>query len=1042
MRKLIGKVLCLLLLFACQNVFSQGNTISGVVKGDGNTLLENVTVTVKGTKKAAKTNREGAYSIAADKGQILVFTFVDYANKEMVVGDNRSINTTLSLAPKQLSEVIITTAYGIKKSTKTLGYATQTLAGSEVTETQRDNWMNSITGKIAGATVNQTGGAPGASSQIVLRGFNSIGGDNSALIVLDGVPLNNAVGNQHRLASDGDNRSNDYTNRAADINPEDIESLTVLKGPEAAALYGIEAGNGAIIITTKKGKIQKLKLSYENNFRWEQISKFHEVQKVYDNGFNGAYTNTTRSFFGPKYAPGTVFYNNARNFFNVGKSSKHSITLDGGRGSTAIRASGSYYDQDGVIPNTGNRKINARVTLTNKLKKNIELNTTVAYYNQFNRKAFRGTGGYYLGLLTWPLDDDARKWQNVSGSRRIISKNAVINAGADNTNEANNPFFETTRNKNYDITNRFTFNSNITWTANSWLSFDYRFGVDAYTQYGATYLDRESTGMGTIGGRIEQYNSNFKAFNSNLIATVKKNFGDFKLKLLVGHSVDDRTTTSWATQADSVYDKARNLAAKDIIVDGNTSLTKRLDSRTQGRDTLTLQRSIGMFGDFSASYKELIYLNVSGRNDWLAEFPPDKRSYFYPAVSTSFVFSELLPKNNILTQGRLRASYAKTGKRVAPYSNQSVYTNAISSTNGYGYAYGFGANNPDLFPEQQRTIELGTELIFLKNRISLDVAYYKIDIKKSVAANARPSYATGFILYTSNIADLYNKGLEVSLNVKWIRAKNTGWSTSFNFSTMENKVTYLPLPEYYNSDSWLAGYRASLYRNQPTTTIGGLNYLRNAKGDILIDPNNGYPISDPNYVKIGDRNPDFVMGIVNNVNYKNLKLSFTLDWKQGGDVLNGTEQQLVIAGLSKRTLDRETIRIIPGVLQDGLQNSANPTVNTIPINPFYQNDYYQGRTYAVDFVEHDVSWLRLRDVTLSYAFGKKILDKSRIFSAASVFVTGTDLFTITNYSGVDPAANGNTPATGGVGAFAIDLGNTPTPMGINTGLRVTFKNGK
>jgi len=380
------------------------------------------------------------------------------------------------LTQKNLGEVVVT-AYGIKKQTRGLGYVTQTLKGEEIAETQRDNWMNSISGKIAGATVNQTGGAPGASSQIVLRGFNSIGGDNSALIVLDGVPLNNAVGNQHRLASDGDNRNNDYTNRAADINPADIESMTVLKGPEAAALYGIEAGNGAIIITTKKGKVQKLKVSYDNNFRWEQISKFHEVQKVYDNGTNGALTNTTRSFFGPKYAPGTKFYNNARNFFNVGTASKHNITLDGGRGSSAIRGSGSYYNQEGVIPNTGNRKINARVTLSTRLKRNIELNTTAAYYNQYNRKAFRGTGGYYMGLLTWPLDDDARKWQNISGTRRIISKSA----GVDNPAEANNAFFEVTRNKNYDVTNRFTFNHNLTCAAKDWLSFDLIFGADSYT---------------------------------------------------------------------------------------------------------------------------------------------------------------------------------------------------------------------------------------------------------------------------------------------------------------------------------------------------------------------------------------------------------------------------------------------------------------------------------------------------------------------------------------------------------------------------------
>lgn len=1027
------------LLLYNKSLMAQVKNISGTVSGtSNNAALKDVSISVKGTNIATKTNQAGYYSIGASKGQVLVFTFIDHVRREITVGDNDKINVGMQQSQTELSEVIVTGAYNIKKAKNSLSYSTQTLTGDEVAEPQRDNWMNSIAGKVAGATVNATGGAPGASSQIVLRGFNSIGGDNSALIILDGVPLNNAVVNQNRLASDLPNRNNDYTNRAADINADDIESVTVLKGPEAAALYGIEAGNGAIIIVTKKGKAQKLKVSYENSFRWEQITRFHDVQKVYDNGTNGALVNTTRAFFGPKYAPGTRFYDNARNFFNVGTAAKHNVTLEGGRGSTGLRFSGSHYNQEGVIPNTGNKKINGRLSINTKLSNKIDINTTAAYYNQYNRKALRGTDGYYLSLLRWPLDDDARLWQNVSGSRRIISKNF----GVDNNAESNNAYFEVIRNKSYDVTNRVTFNTNVAYTANDWLSFDLRVGADAYSQRGAVYSDRESFNVFTVGGRIEEYNLNFKAFNSNFLTTFKKDIGNIKLKFLVGQSFDDRTTTSWSTQADSVTDNARGLETKDIKVDGFTSLTRRLNSRTQGRDTLTLQRSIGLFGDFSLAYKNIIYLNASGRNDWLAEFPPSKRSYFYPALGTSFVFSELLAKNNFLTLGRLRASIAKTGKRVAPYSNQSVYTNSVSSTNGYGNAYGFGANNPDLFPEQQKTIELGTELAFLKNRITLDVAVYQIDIEKSVAANARPSYATGFILYTSNIADLTNKGLEATLNIKWLKAKNFGWNTTLNFNKMKNKVTRLDLPEFYNSDSWLVGYRASLYRDLPTTTIGGQDYLRNAKGQILINPNLGYPIVNPNYVNIGDRNPDFVMGIVNNANYKNLKLSFTLDWKKGGDVLNGTEQQLVFAGLSKRTLNRETAIIIPGVLQDGLQNSANPTVNTIPINPYFQNDYYTGSTFAVDFVEHDVNWLRLRDVTLSYAFGKKMLGRMRIFSTASVFATGTDLFIITNYSGVDPAANGNTPATGGVGGFAIDLGNTATPIGINVGLRVSFKNGK
>ena len=1028
----------LLLLFSASTALAQTGVVTGTVLGDGNRPLKDVTVTIKGTRKATITDEDGKYAITAEKGQVLVFSFVDYARKEITIGSSNVINTTLLLTSKQLGEVVVT-AYGVKKDNRSLGHAAQNITGESVAETQREgNWLNALQGKVAGATVNATSGAPGASSQIILRGFNSVGGDNNALIIVDGVPLNNNVMSQHRLASDGDNRSNDFTNRAADINPEDIESITVLKGPEGAALYGVEAGNGAIIITTKKAKVQKLKLSYDNNFRWEQITRFHDVQKVYDNGSNGQVTNTTRSFFGPKYAPNTKFYNNVKNFFDVGRSFKHNLTLEGGKGNTGFRMNGAYSNQDGVIPNTGNRKINARFTMNSKISRKFDISTTAAYYNQYNRKAFRGTGGYYLSLLTWPLDDDARKWQNIAGNRRIISKSA----GVDNPAEANNPYFEVTRNRNYDVTNRFTFNNNLTFYAKDWLQFDLRVAADAYTQRGAYLYDRESFNFYTSGGRIEDYTVNYKAFNTNFLATAKKTFGDFNVKLMVGHSVDDRTTTSWSNIGDSVLDITRSADISKIKVEGYTSTLKRLNSRTQGRDTLTLQRSIGVFADLNVSYKSIVYLNASGRNDWLGEFPPEKRSYFYPSLNTSFVFSELLPKNNILSMGRLRASVAKTGKRVSPYSNQSVYTNAVSSTNGYGWAYGFGANNPNLFPESQRTIELGTELKFWKNRISLDIAAYKIDIKNSVAANARPSYATGFILYTSNIADLTNKGIEATLGINWVKNKTITWSTNINFNKMENKVTRLPLPEFYNSDSWLSGYRASLYRGLPTTTIGGTNYLRNNKGDVLIDPSTGYPVVDPNYVMIGDRNPDFTMGIVNNVKYKNLRLSFTLDIKKGGDVLNGTEQYLATVGLSTRTLDREVSRIIPGVLQDGLQNSANPTKNTIPILPYYQNDYYTGRLYSVDFVEHDVNWLRLRDVTLSYDFGKKLLNRLRIFSSANVFVTGTDLFILTNYSGPDPASNGNTPATGGVGGFAIDLGTTATPIGVNAGIRVAFKNGK
>jgi TonB-linked SusC/RagA family outer membrane protein len=1038
MRKIIKLLMMIPFIFSFWTATAQEKTITGTISSErNNEPVISATITNKRTKKSVQSSANGAFLIRAMKGDELEISSVGFTPKTITVGDATQVTVALAVRSGQLQEVVVTTAFGIKKTKRSQGTASQSVSGQEINETQRDNWMNAITGRVAGATVNTTSGAPGASSQIVLRGFNSIGGDNSALIILDGVPLNNTVFNQHRLASDIDNRNNDYTNRAADINPNDIESINVLKGPEAAALYGTEAGNGAIIITTKRGKAGKMRVAYDNSFRFEQINRFHDVQKVYDNGTNGAYSNTTRLFFGPKYAPGTILYNNPRNFFEVGTAFKHNIAVDGGRGFTTYRASGSYYDQSGTIPFTGNKKINARLSVFSKVTKKLELTGTLAYYYQFNRKAFRGADGYYLSLLRWPLDDDARRWQNVNGSRRIVSKTA----GVDNPAEANNPFFETERNKNFDRTHRVTANFGATYDATDWLSFDLKLGADAYGQFGAYIWDRESFNAYTFAGRIEEYNSRFKGFTSIFLATARKKFGNWGFTLRGGNAFDDRTTTDWSVRGDSLNVNPNTINYQNLSVE-LTSPLKRLNSRTQGRDTLTLQRSIGLFADLNIAYKDLLYINIAGRNDWLAEFPPSRRSYFYPSANVAFIFSELLPKGKVFNFGKLRASIARTGKRVPPYSNQSVYTNAVASTNGYGYSYGFGANNPDIFPEQQTAYEVGTELSFFDSRFTLDLTAYQIDIKNSVAANARPSYATGFILYTSNIADLTNKGFEAIAGFNWVRSTNFNWTTRVNFAKTTNKVTKLPLPEFYNSDSWIAGYRASLYRGLPTTTIGGLDYVRNKAGDIIIDGATGLPTITANYVSVGDRNPDFVMGFTNTFNYKNFQLAVTLDWKQGGDVLNGTELFLAQQGLSTRTLNREQTIIVPGVLNDGLQESANPTRNTIPINPYYQNDIYTARSIAVDYVEHDVNWLRLRDVSLSYNFSPDFIRRSRLFSAARVFVTGTDLFIITNYTGPDPSANGNTPATGGVGGFAIDIGATPTPIGINFGIGVTFKNGK
>ncbi|MBL7727965.1 MAG: SusC/RagA family TonB-linked outer membrane protein, partial [Dinghuibacter sp.] len=661
--RLLPAVVCLLFSFGA---FAQSKSVTGTITSakDGDPV-SGVTITNKTTKRATLSNSNGYFSISAENGHVLEFSSVGYLKKSVTVGDNRSIGVVLQVNTRVENEVVVT-ALGVKKDKRGLGYSAPELKGGEIAETQRENFLNSLQGRIAGATVTATGGAPGSSSQIVLRGFNSISGNNSPLFIVDGLPMNNDVFNQHRLASDIDNRNSDYTNRIADINPEDIESITILKGPEAASLYGSEAGSGAIVIVTKRGKIQPLKVSYDNNFRFERITRFHDVQKVYDVGTNGAENIGARSFFGPKYAPGTQLYNNLENFFKTGNSQKHTLNFDWGRGRTSFRASGTFSDQHGVIPNTQYLRVNTRLTINTRINNKFDLSATGSYAHNLNKKAFRGAGGYMLNLLLWPMDDDASNYLNPSGKRRIYSK---LTSGADNPAEANNPFFDVNKNLNFDRLNRVNLNLAFNYDPVHWLNLNLKLGADNYSQYGAFIFHPESSNAYTILGRGEEYTNRFQGYSGLFTVTGKKKVGDFQITARTGAAIDDRSTKNWGLRGDSLrnYD---DITFRNFNVNDYTSSTasKRLNSRQNGRDTLTLQRSIGILGDINVSYKDMVYLNLTGRNDILAEFPAQNRSFFFPSASISFIFSELFKENNLLSFGKLRASVAQTGKRFAPYS--------------------------------------------------------------------------------------------------------------------------------------------------------------------------------------------------------------------------------------------------------------------------------------------------------------------------------------------------------------------------------------
>ncbi len=1020
----------LLSVLLYQISFAQDKIISGkVTSSEDGTALPGVSVALKGSSKGITTNSDGKYSISVPPNTTLVFSFVGMESQQVKVGTAAIIDVILKSVSSELKEVVVT-AFNISKDKKTLGYATQQVNGDEIAETQRENFLTALQSRVAGATINTTSGAPGASSQIVLRGFNSLSGNNSPLIVVDGLPISNSTFDQNNLTVQGSNRSNDFTNRAADINPNDIASITVLKGPEATSLYGIDAGSGAIVITTKKGIAGKLKMSYDNSFRIDHMYLYPEVQTTYGLGVLGDGTQRTRNAHGPKLADTTKIYNNINNFFDDAFVQKHNLTLDGGKNRLLYRLSLGSTNQNGTIPNTGLDRYNARGTMSySSLKKNFDANLSLAYTHSENQKALRGAGGFLQALYSWPISNDASLYLKDDGSRRRFFDDA-------NFAEADNPFWTVNKNQSSDKTNRYVYNLSASYRPLSWLTITARGGLDSYQTKGNIFFHPLSNDYYTVGGMVENYTEKYKGYNGVMIATAEKNVGKLSNTLRIGTSIDEYRRDIFSQRGQKLTKVGEDYVNDFSTVDPATIL----NSRTLGRDTLVRRRAQGIFGEYTVNYDDILVLTITGRNDQTSTLPKESRSFFYPSASLAFNFNELIAKNSkVFSYGKLRGSVAETAKDISPYGSQSVYARQLTS--GLGYGYGFTNNNPFIKPERQRTFEVGTELNFFGKRLTFDYTYYNTLNIGQIVRGVRLSYGSGFILSTLNVADTRNKGMELIVTGQPVKNKNFKWDITVNMAGTRNKVLNLPsnIPEYYNSDTWLDAFRNGLVPGSTTTSLTGQDYLRNSQGQILIDPGTGNPLVNPNYVKIAERNPDVTGGIINSFTYKNVSLSFSLDLRKGGDIMNGTEYWLTLRGYSTRTLDREKSIILPGVLRDGLEETPNPTPNTIQITPYFSNYYQDGRMYASNFVERDINWVRLREARINYRFTPKMLKNMKYISGLSFFVSGTDLFILTNYSGADPSVNGNSAATAGVGAFGIDYFSPSTPRGINFGLRADFK---
>lgn len=1037
-----SKLLPILLLLIPLTTLAQEVVISGtILSSDDKSPLQGVTVTNTATGKKAVTNKAGYYSISAAKGNKITFTYVGFVKEEFVAGDAASVNN-VSMVPndQQLGGVVVT-AYGIKRSKKELTYQAISVTGDEIASTKRDNFINALAGRIPGAMITSTSGLPGSSTSIVLRGPTSIDGSNQPIFVVDGLIIDNgAFEMKDRFPANGsainyENSFNDFRNRAADINPEDIESITILKGPEATALYGSDGANGAIVITTKKGKRGKANVSYNSSFRWEKVYRLPEIYTDYDQGTAGvtSATHTVRTYFGQKIPDGVPRYDNIGSFFHTGTSQQHNLSIDGGGDQSTYRFTASVIDQDGVVPTTGFKRYNFKLNTTFQVSPKINITNSFSYIQSHTDKGSKGTGGFLLSLLTWPVTNDARLYLDANGNRTTIR-------GDLNGAEDDNPFWDVNRNPNYDDNNRLIGNIQLSYNVTKWLNLTALTGIDYYNTSGTFFFHPQSNVARTIGGIINQFRETQRLINGAYRATVRKKTGSVMNTVVGAFTFDTRKYEVNSVKGERLFDPT----FKSINNADPTTVASLTSNENYNR--------FGSFLTYSGSYKNWLNLSLSGRMDGSSklinplDYKLDDAIYFYWSAGTSFIFTDAFKLPKQISFGKVRFNYATTGRDPrAAYVKGNKFSTSTFTGGGFitGTAQGgFFQGNPALKPEFSKQLEAGAEMKFFNNRLGFDLAYYDNRTEDQLLA-LRLSYVSGAILKWVNGGTTQNKGVELQVTGTPVQTKNFTWDITVNYAHNRNKILEMPvgIPFFYNSDTWQTGdIRGQLVLGGTIYQLAGANYVRNVNGDLVISATSGLPLSNTltnNPIIIGDRQPDFTGGIINSFTIlKDWNLSFNLDIRKGGDVYNGTEEYLYRRGLSTRSNDRETPRVIKGVLNDGLQNTANPTPNNIVITPLFRSDYYTA-VISADFVEKNVSWVRMRDITLSYNLPKSLLQRQKVIKTASVFVTGTDVFIITNYSGADPAANANnTSARAGIGGVGMDYGTLATPRGINIGLRV------
>ncbi|MFD0940555.1 SusC/RagA family TonB-linked outer membrane protein [Pedobacter boryungensis] len=1049
------KIKLLTLFFAmflmATQVLAQQVTITGKITSteDGNPI-PGVSVKIKGTNNVVQSEPNGMYSIKANKGDVIQFIYLGMKTQEREINGAGAINIALVSDSQSLGEVVVT-AMGVKKERRALGYSVTELNSEELMKNKNTNIINSLAGKAPGVNVTQFSGSAGAGASITIRGGSSTaeGRQNQPLFVVDGIIYDNSTSVTGNSGTDGLTRSNTtYSNRVMDINPEDIESLSVLKGAAAAALYGSRAADGAIIITTKKGSEGVIQINVSSRLSTSQANKLPEVQTTFGPGSyaaNGVFSDLNAySSWGKPIAAGTPIYDNIGTFFQNGAVYDNNVNVSGGSKTGSFFLSASNFDQSGIVPGTGYDKTTFRFNGQQKYGK-LTVDANAAYSVADIDRTLTTSGLYSSGvgsmqaLYSWPTIFDIKNYVNPDGTQFRPYAGTL-----DLASDRDNPYWIINKDKLTSQTKRFTGGVSANYKIASWWDLTARVGYDQYTTNDYTFIAPGSALIPLYqNGRLSKNMVNYSFITSTIMSNWHKTFGDFDAHIMLGGTTESNETLR------------QNHWGYGFNTPGTISLANIANTNKFFTDATGKKRLVGAYGEAGVSYKSIAYLTFTGRNDWSSSLPIDAYSYFYPSISGAFVFTELLPKNNILSFGKIRASWASVGKDTDPYAT-ATNVNAPYTIGSYtAVGNQWAAGNPNLKPEKQDSWEIGAEFRFLKGRIGLDYTYYHSETGNQIG-QPRLAQSGGFIFSTLNSGTVINKGMEIALTGKPIANKDFSWDATLNFSYNKGRLgSFIPgIAYFYPTDAQFGTVKAASVPNGGYFLgLTGSPYLRELdankaeipNGRYQVDPTTGLYKLNTNNPVVGNREPDFIGGFNNTFRYKNLSFSFLLDIRKGGDVFNGTEYALVANGLSKRTLlnDRQSVTVTG--------------VNSVTGADFTQT-YEAGKTYTIgtttvagtNMIQRywdnyaansynfltSVNWLKLRSVSLTYDF-KDLVKKAKFIKGLSASVVGTNLLTWTNYKGMDPevsAAGG----TGGSGSTGIDYLGVPAVRTFTFGLNVSF----